>query len=232
MTSCHQCGEGMIEVVGGQRPSAVCLCGAYAIANMFGDTLRSPFAMDPSFVREHLAITGGLKVVDVAREKIESRVKLVVSGLHVRDDKVLVQRRPEGSRFAGLWETPGGKVESGETLRGALAREWKEELGLDVKVGAMVDECVVGIAGIGSILLVLFEVSSPAHQAPEPRIGQTIAEVAYDELHLLPAVPSMKFLLKKSIREAIYGVGVEHRCGHETWNRLHGTLPECQEPLP
>ena len=48
------------------------------------------------------------------------------------DGRVLLAERPEGKHLAGLWEFPGGKVQSGETPEAALIRELHEELGIDV----------------------------------------------------------------------------------------------------
>ena len=48
------------------------------------------------------------------------------------DGRVLIAQRPEGKSMAGLWEFPGGKLESGETPERALIRELKEELGVDI----------------------------------------------------------------------------------------------------
>lgn len=46
--------------------------------------------------------------------------------------RVLVAKRPEGKAMAGLWEFPGGKVETGETPEHCLVRELDEELGVRV----------------------------------------------------------------------------------------------------
>lgn len=48
------------------------------------------------------------------------------------DGRVLIAQRPEGKSMAGLWEFPGGKVESGERPEQTLIRELKEELGIEV----------------------------------------------------------------------------------------------------
>ena len=48
------------------------------------------------------------------------------------DGRVLLSQRPEGKTLAGLWEFPGGKIETGERPETALIRELKEELGIDV----------------------------------------------------------------------------------------------------
>ena len=48
------------------------------------------------------------------------------------EGRILLARRPEGKKMAGLWEFPGGKMDPGETPEAALIRELKEELGIDV----------------------------------------------------------------------------------------------------
>lgn len=52
------------------------------------------------------------------------------------NEDLLITRRPDDKLLGGLWEFPGGKLEVGETLQECLARELKEELAIDVNVGA------------------------------------------------------------------------------------------------
>jgi len=61
----------------------------------------------------------------------------VAAGVLIRPDgHVLLASRPVGKPYAGYWEFPGGKVEPGESIAGALARELHEELSIDIETPA------------------------------------------------------------------------------------------------
>jgi len=60
------------------------------------------------------------------------RVHVAAAVIRAADDRVLIARRPEEKHQGGLWEFPGGKVEEGEAVEAALARELEEELGIRV----------------------------------------------------------------------------------------------------
>ncbi len=52
--------------------------------------------------------------------------------------KILISQRPASGLLGGLWEFPGGKLESGETLPECVKREIMEELGIRIRVGKKV----------------------------------------------------------------------------------------------
>jgi 8-oxo-dGTP diphosphatase len=62
-------------------------------------------------------------------------MKLVVAALIRRGDEVLICQRAANKPMPLKWEFPGGKVEPGEELRAALARELEEELGIRATIG-------------------------------------------------------------------------------------------------
>ena len=61
-------------------------------------------------------------------------VEVVAAVIERPDGRFLLAQRPAGKVYAGYWEFPGGKVEPGEPISAALARELHEELGIDVEI--------------------------------------------------------------------------------------------------
>lgn len=62
----------------------------------------------------------------------QSITEVAVGVLRRSDGYFLLAQRPTGKVYAGYWEFPGGKLEPGESLQAALARELDEELGLTI----------------------------------------------------------------------------------------------------
>jgi 8-oxo-dGTP diphosphatase len=62
---------------------------------------------------------------------------VVAAALADAEGRVLLQQRAPSRAMAGLWEFPGGKVETGERPEAALVRELREELGIEVDPAAL-----------------------------------------------------------------------------------------------
>jgi len=72
------------------------------------------------------------------KRKKKKKVPHIVVGAAVlsnRKGEILIAQRKQNDMLGGLWEFPGGKQESGETIEECIARELKEELGINVAVG-------------------------------------------------------------------------------------------------
>jgi len=68
----------------------------------------------------------------VPRESARRPVDVAVGVLIDAHERFLLTSRPAGKVYAGYWEFPGGKVESGESVEQALRRELREELGITI----------------------------------------------------------------------------------------------------
>lgn len=66
----------------------------------------------------------------------------VTAAILIKDNKILIGKRPAASRLPNMWELPGGKVENGETPEACLKREMAEEFGIAVAVGAYFDKSI------------------------------------------------------------------------------------------
>lgn len=130
----------------------------------------------------------------------------VVSGLAVREGKILLGLRPAGKKRPSLWETPGGKVEVLETPEQALAREWREELGVDVHVGRP-------IASSGFALEVNFIVTLYAVRFEgEPRLLDHEKLIWHDALDAVEHLPCSPAYYAHFYRVKDWLRGLQDRC--------------------
>lgn len=91
---------------------------------------------------------------------------IVVAGVLFEGGRVLLTQRKKGAHLEGLWELPGGKIDPDEDPRDALVRELREELGIEVTVGAPI-EVTSHRYPEKRVLLLFFEVTR-APGSPEP----------------------------------------------------------------
>ncbi|MCU0303934.1 MAG: (deoxy)nucleoside triphosphate pyrophosphohydrolase [Thermoanaerobaculales bacterium] len=126
---------------------------------------------------------------------------LVVAAV-IRDPegRILLARRRDGVHMGGLWEFPGGKVETGEGPERALERELREELGIEASTGEPLTFAVHEEPGL-RIVLLFFE-ARLGPEPPRPREGQEIAWVAPSELSAYPTPPADAELVRRLVEEA------------------------------
>jgi 8-oxo-dGTP diphosphatase len=84
----------------------------------------------------------------------------VVAAVIERDGRILIGQRRQGDSHGGKWEFPGGKLETREDPRGALARELREELGIESEIGSELTRYEYAYPGKPPIQLIFFRVTS------------------------------------------------------------------------
>ena len=112
----------------------------------------------------------------------------VVAALVKRDGRFMICQRPENKSRALLWEFPGGKVEAGETKEAALARECREELAIELKVGKMFADSTFVYPDI-SVHLTLFE-AEIVRGEPKLLEHKDIRWITPEEAHLFEFSPA------------------------------------------
>lgn len=119
-----------------------------------------------------------------------------------RDGRVLLAQRPAGKRMAGLWEFPGGKIETGETPEAALIRELGEELGIDTAESCLAPLTFASHSYDDFHLLMLVYVCRKWTGTPHPLEGGELAWVRASRLRDyemppadIPLIPVLQDLL-------------------------------------
>lgn len=122
---------------------------------------------------------------------------LLVAAVALIDAKgrILLARRPEGKKMAGLWEFPGGKMEAGETPEVALARELREELGIETSPRDFAPFVFASHAYDGFHLLMPVFLCRRWSGEAVAREGQKLAWVAPADLAEYPMPPADRPLI-------------------------------------
>jgi len=76
---------------------------------------------------------GRQEIIPETKKKIIKDIHAVIAIIK-KGNNYFIQKRPSKGLLADMWEFPGGKIEIGESKKKALARELKEELGVQLKL--------------------------------------------------------------------------------------------------
>ena len=112
---------------------------------------------------------------------------VVTAAVIERDGRFLVTRRQKGVHLEGFWEFPGGKCLAGEPLASCLARELREELAVDIRVGA---EVFTTTHDYPERRVELHFLRCELAGEPLPQMGQDMRWVGREELAALEFPPA------------------------------------------
>jgi 8-oxo-dGTP diphosphatase len=112
---------------------------------------------------------------------------VVTAAILHQHHRYLITRRQPGVHLAGVWEFPGGKCDAGESLTACLARELREELGIEARVGSELFTTTHEYPD-RRVELHFFECSTA--DEPAPLLGQEMRWVGKDALTELEFPPA------------------------------------------
>lgn len=121
---------------------------------------------------------------------------VVACALLDQNNRVLLTERPKGKSLAGLWEFPGGKVESGETPEISLIRELEEELGVYVQANNLYPLTFASHSYAKFHLLMPLYLCDHYEGVAQGREGQNLAWVFINDLDKYPMPDADKPLVQ------------------------------------
>jgi 8-oxo-dGTP diphosphatase len=127
--------------------------------------------------------------------KIRNILLVAACALVDGQGRILLARRPEGKKLAGLWEFPGGKMNPGETPEAALVRELHEELGIEVAEKNLAPFVFASHPYETFHLLMPVFLCRRWKGTPKPREGQALAWVEAARLAEYPMPPADRPLI-------------------------------------
>ena len=159
---------------------------------------------------------------------------LRVVGACISDgEKYLITQRSKKQSYEGKWEFPGGKVEPGETDQEALAREIKEELGLDIKVSDLLDDSTFYEKDKNRIIHLYVYNSSILTGTPTPKEDQHVEWKDIDELDNLDwannDIPIAQTLIDKAPRKIVDVVNYLYKERKKKTPKASEIKRECQD---
>lgn len=141
--------------------------------------------------------------------------EVVAAVLTQPDGRVLLAQRPPGKPYAGYWEFPGGKVEPGESLDAALARELQEELGIVVIRPCRWITRVFEYPH-ATVWLNFFRVFE-WQGTPHPHEGQVFSWQLPDAVEVTPLLPANFPIVKALSLPAVLGISHAESLGMDTF---------------
>jgi len=142
-------------------------------------------------------------------------VEVVAAVLTQPDGRVLLAQRPPGKVYAGYWEFPGGKVEPGESLDTALARELQEELGIVVSRACRWITRVFEYPH-ATVRLNFFRVFDWEGE-PHPHEGQVFSWQLPDAVEVTPLLPANFPILKALSLPPVLGISHAESLGVDSF---------------
>ncbi len=165
------------------------------------------FSAIPVLMRQNSQVTLNIwfKQQDIV-QNFPTSIEVVAGALIGSDGRILMQKRRLGGTHGGLWEFPGGKIESAESPECALVRELHEELGITIGIHGLEyagsSKSLAGSESIDSGLVIHLYICRSWRGEPHCLEAQAIAWFETSDIPAL-AMPPLDYPLAEALLRII-----------------------------